>query len=282
MKKIQTLIQLAVMLVWLPLLTSTTAGAQTDPKENGRMDFSADKNIAWWTSGARDISLAADSNDVGISRVISPVTYPYGPNPEYGLICFFHPQINPYPYIYQVMINNYGLNPQTSIPVTYSYYVGGPVYTDICTGNLQTGDSVDFVLSTQFKPLLGPQEVFVCTSLPGDSVSDNDTCWKKFYGSVCEGIDDGFPEESFSLHQNSPNPATGLTTIHATFVSACIVHFGLSDCFGRLMISEVKEVLPGSMEYTYDVSHLPSGVYFYFVEDINLAGNRVIRKMLVQ
>ncbi len=283
MKKIQTLIQLAAMLIWLLLLTGTTAGAQTIPKETGRMDFSADKNIAWCQPGTPDISLAADSNDVSISRVDDPVGTFYPTYPGYYSICLYHPFYSPFcSFIYTVVIKNHGLNPQTSIPVTYSYEVGGTVYTDIWTGNLQAGDSVNFSLSIPFQPIFGPQEVFVCTSLPGDPVPDNDTCWKNWFGTLLIKSDEGFPAEGTTLTQNSPNPATGLTTLQATFISPCKVHFGLSDCFGRLMISEVKEVLPGSMEYTYDVSHLPSGVYFYFVEDMNPGGNRVTRKMLVQ
>jgi hypothetical protein len=211
-------------------------------------------------------------HDVGISQILAP------PGDSVGNICFFEPVTHPwYQYPVTVRVKNYGQNTQASIPISYTFYNGGPVYTDSWTGTLMTGDSVDVILDELFLPKLGAQQICVETTLPGDGVSTNNKSCKTLSGVTCIGIDDKHVD-GFILGQNIPNPATQTTTINYYVPQQGDVAFGLVTLIGQVIHSEIRTASPGHNQIEFDVSTLATGVYFYFVE---YNGQRITRKMVV-
>lgn len=71
--------------------------------------------------------------------------------------------------------------------------------------------------------------------------------------------------EVFSLKQNYPNPFNPVTKIRFDITAGNeVVRLTVFDITGREISSLVNQKLsPGSYEYTFDASGIPSGVYFY-------------------
>jgi parallel beta-helix repeat protein len=212
-------------------------------------------------------------HDVGISRIVSPV--PVGNDN----LCFYQSQAQPwYQYPVTVKINNYGQNPQTSIPVKYTFSAGGTVYTDTWTGTLAPSDSVDFILTNLFRPNLGSQQVCVETDLTGDVVAVNNKSCRTYIGVACIGIDDP-SAPGFALYQNIPNPATSRTTIGYKVPESGDVVFGLVSMIGQVLHSEIQTVPAGENQFELDLTSLAAGVYYYFIE---YNGQRLTRKLVIR
>jgi len=212
-------------------------------------------------------------HDVGAGRIISPV-----PDAS-GNICFYHQQAQPwYKYDVVVRLHNHGQNPQTSIPVKYTFSNGGTQHTDNWTGTLASGDSVDITLSNQFLPALGAQQLCVETDLTGDPVTTNDKACKSFTGVACIGIDDP-GTGGFALEQNVPNPAKGYTVIGYTVPQGGEVVFGLVDVVGQVLQHELATVMAGRHEIALDATALAQGIYYYYVE---FNGQRLTKKLIIR
>lgn len=212
-------------------------------------------------------------NDVGISKIVDPL-----PDTA-GRICFYNQQ-TPWAHTYPmtVRIKNHGQNTQNSIPVSYTFFNGGPVLTDTWTGTLLPNDSVDYILTNLFQPKLGAQQVCVETALPGDMVSANNKGCQSYIGVFCPvGIDDQ-QAGGLILYQNVPNPARGTTVIRFDLNREGEMHLGVMNMVGQTVFSlrEFRQI--GEHQVELDVTHLAPGVYQYFIE---FNGYRLARKMMI-
>jgi parallel beta-helix repeat protein len=211
-------------------------------------------------------------HDVGIIQILSPTTNATGD------ICFFDPGTHPwYHYDVTVRLENTGQNAQTSVPIRYTFFNGGPVFNETWLGNLAPNTYVDIPLGNQFMAKLGAQQVCVETALIGDGVPGNNKSCKTYNGITCIGIDDQVASQ-FSLGQNIPNPASFVTVITWNLPEQGEVTFGLVSMVGQVLHSEVRSAEAGMNQLDLDVSELAAGVYYYFIE---YNGQRLTRKMLV-
>lgn len=94
------------------------------------------------------------------------------------------------------------------------------------------------------------------------------------------GVDDNLVNPNqYSLSQNYPNPFNPATTIQYSLPIAGNVTLKIYNLLGQ----EVKTLLneyqnEGSYKYTFDASHLPSGVYFYV---LNSGEYSSVKKMML-
>jgi hypothetical protein len=212
-------------------------------------------------------------HDVGVSRILTP------PGDSVGNICFFEATTHSwYKYDVDVRIKNYGQNTQTSIPITYTFFNGGPVHTDTWNGSLAAGDSVDVTLDEQFLPKLGAQQICVETSLMGDLITTNNKACKTLSGVTCIGIDD-LNVVGFILEQNVPNPASQTTAIGYMLPMNGDITFGVVNMVGQVLHSEVKSSSAGYNQIHLDLSGFAAGVYYYFVE---YNGLKLTKKLIVR
>lgn len=221
-------------------------------------------------------------DDVGVVRIEEPV----GP---LSTIYPDHMEIKPYlpPNFYcsvyldlQFTLKNFGSNPQTSIPISFTLFNGGPVLNTTWTGNLLSGDTVLHSIPQIFPAFLGKQNVTAYSVLSTDLIAYNDTSSKKYVGTInyCMSIDELVHQHFIRLGQNTPNPASITTKLPCHFPTAGRVRFGLTDLLGRELFSDEVNVPVGEMDYTLDVSGFPPGMYIYFAE---FEGRRASGRMMV-
>lgn len=221
-------------------------------------------------------------DDVGVVRIEEPVGPPALSAPGYTEIkpyISFNANCNLI-YDLAITLKNFGSNPQTSIPVSYTLYNGGPVHSTTWTGTLLSGDTVLHTIPNAFPAYIGTQTVSAYTQLPTDIVLANDSSTKNYFGEIfyCMSVEEIENHLFIRLGQNIPNPASHFTTIPCSFPTAGKVIFGLTDQVGRVLFSEEKDVAVGEMEYTMNVSELTPGMYIYFAE---FEGRKVSGKMMV-
>lgn len=212
-------------------------------------------------------------NDVGVVAIVAPLP------DSTGQICF-HQSNAPWAYFYEtrVKVRNFGQNTQTSIPISYSFYNGGPVYLHTWTGTLTANDSVEVILPEPFKPKIGAQQVCAETTLPNDIVTTNNKACRSYVGIFCPiGIDDP-GAGGLVLHQNIPNPATGITSIRFDIPRDGQIRLGVVNLVGQTVFLTEQTFSVGEHQIDLDISNYASGVYQYFVE---YNGYRLTRKMVV-
>jgi len=211
-------------------------------------------------------------HDVGVVQIVAPLP------DSIGEICFYDPVTHPW-YMKDVIvrIQNFGQNSQTSIPVKYTFFNGGPQMTDTWTGTLAPNAQVDYILQTQFPPKIGAQQLCAETNLTGDFIITNNKAYQSYIGRTCIGIDDVMAD-GIVLMQNVPNPATLSTTIGYVIPTGGDVTFGLMNLVGQHLLLQRGTKPSGSHSVEVDLSTMPSGVYYYYIE---FGGQRLTRKMVV-
>jgi hypothetical protein len=87
-------------------------------------------------------------------------------------------------------------------------------------------------------------------------------------------------EASIDVGQNYPNPATGKTTIIVNTPAPAELSFTIRNITGQLVYAApVRQVFPGTHQFSFNASSFQSGVYFYTVDDGIQA---ITKKMIVQ
>ncbi|MCI0448254.1 MAG: T9SS type A sorting domain-containing protein [Chlorobi bacterium] len=80
---------------------------------------------------------------------------------------------------------------------------------------------------------------------------------------------------SYSLEQNYPNPFNPTTNVKFQLPNHTFVKLTVFDALGRVAAVLVNEQLnPGSYNYQWDATDLPSGVYFYTLEAGEFSGTK--------
>ena len=149
--------------------------------------------------------------------------------------------------------------------------------TETWTGKLAPGDSIQYEFNNKFShTYVGYYYMQVYTKLASDGFTANDTIkliLESYYSDILESDLAGF-----TLSQNIPNPASGNTIIEYSVPTSGEMRFMLVNYLGQMMQTRSEQVMAGEHRIELNVSDLPSGLYFYFVE---FDGYRLIRKMLV-
>jgi hypothetical protein len=210
--------------------------------------------------------------NAGILQIVNPLP------DSIGEICFWEANTHPwYKKDVFVRIQNFGQNTLTNIPVKYTFYNGGQLMTDIWTGSLAPGNTIDYQLSNLFPPKIGAQQLCAETNLMGDNIATNNKACQSYIGRTCIGIGEESGDE-FVLQQCIPNPASGTTSIPFHLPVGGEIAFGLLSMYGQQLHAEIRTVQAGNNEIEMDVSTLASGIYYYYLE---YNGQRITRKMIV-
>ncbi len=112
------------------------------------------------------------------------------------------------------------------------------------------------------------------------SPDDNFMTVIKWEKPVWTGINEKHEKPTFSIGQNYPNPATGLTKVNVYMQNSGDLSLKVTDLTGQTVISMGKtNVLAGVNEFVIDASQLSPGVYFYTVKQ---GDQSITKKMIVQ
>jgi Secretion system C-terminal sorting domain len=122
---------------------------------------------------------------------------------------------------------------------------------------------------------------FVTNLSPGQtSPSDNSMVLLKWLKPVMVGVNDKHEKPTFSIGQNFPNPAIGLTKVNVYMQNSGDLSLKVTNLTGQTLMSmEKTNVLAGVNEFVIDASQLSSGVYFYTVKQ---GDKSITKKMIVQ
>ncbi len=83
----------------------------------------------------------------------------------------------------------------------------------------------------------------------------------------------------YSLSQNYPNPFNPITKIKFSILRKENVSIKVFNVIGKEVFGKnEKEMEPGVYEYTFDLTNMPSGVYFYKLSTSNFIS---IKKMIL-
>jgi len=175
-----------------------------------------------------------------------------------------------------VWFKNYGFDTIKSCELEYAA-AGIVGATETWTGSLAPGDSVQYTFNKKFShTFVGYYYMQVYTKLTSDGFMQNDTIkiiLESYFSDILESDLAGF-----TLSQNIPNPASGNTIIEYSIPASGEMQFILVNYLGQMMRTKSEQVMAGEHRLELNLSDLPSGLYFYYVE---FDGYRIIRKMVV-
>jgi hypothetical protein len=101
--------------------------------------------------------------------------------------------------------------------------------------------------------------------------------WQK---PVWTGVNEKKEKPTFSVGQNFPNPANGLTKVNAYMQYGGDLSLKVTNLAGQTLMSmEKSNVQPGVSQFVIDASQLASGIYFYSVKQ---GEKSITKKMIVQ
>jgi len=197
-------------------------------------------------------------HDVGIVAILSP-----GPVTIYGQADTV-----------KVRIKNYGLSPETSIPLVFTrnfVQIGAGIWT----GTVNGGDSVDYTFTTTSISPIGNYSLCSKTTMAGDANTANDeTC---IYANGQVGIET-YDYSGFELYQNVPNPAGNNTHIVFYVPEGDKVRFEMYDLLGKAIRAEDIDAVRGENQIDLNASIMPDGIYFYSVA---YKGQKLTKRMVV-
>ena len=174
-----------------------------------------------------------------------------------------------------IKIVNYGVNVQTSIPVSYT--TSNVTKTGTWTGSLALGDTATYIFTDKYKCGIGAYQLCATTILANDAGPSNDEYCNTYIGYDNVGFEDVYGI-GFIVNQNEPNPAYGTVNISFVIPQSGEVHFDLKNDLGQIIKSNEETYSNGTNNMKVDVSTLSNGVYYYTIE---FDGKRITRKMIV-
>ena len=93
------------------------------------------------------------------------------------------------------------------------------------------------------------------------------------------GVENFSEPSNISVSQNLPNPASGSTTVTVTLKEPTTLSFDLFNMMGQKVFNvPAQNYGSGGQAFTFDVSNLTNGVYFYTV---TAGESQITRKMIV-
>ncbi len=84
----------------------------------------------------------------------------------------------------------------------------------------------------------------------------------------------------FSVEQNIPNPANGITTVNYNLKNSAVVSFELVDLTGKVVLSRQEgRVAAGEHNIVIDVKNLSAGIYTY---NLTVGNQSVSKKLIIE
>jgi len=109
---------------------------------------------------------------------------------------------------------------------------------------------------------------------------DNSITLIKWQKPIWVGINEQHEKPTFSIGQNYPNPATGLTKVNVYMQNSGDLSLKVTNLTGQTLMSmEKTNVHAGVNEFVIDANQLSSGIYFYTVKQ---GDKSITKKMIVQ
>jgi hypothetical protein len=160
-----------------------------------------------------------------------------------------------------------------------------------------TGDFIQYYFSDCFYPSVSPTTdqnyvyilfqkddyagQWVSNLTPGQNApDDNSMVLLKWLKPVMVGVNDKHAIPNFSIGQNYPNPAMGMTKINVYLQNSGDLSLKVGNLTGQTLMSmEKTNAHAGVNEFVIDASQLSSGVYFYTVTQ---GDKSITKKMIVQ
>jgi hypothetical protein len=227
-----------------------------------KMQFNATSltdNLDGWAIDDFCINSTQASNDAGVINILNPS----GPTGAGANV------------MVQVALKNFGADTLFSFPVAYNIN-GGALTQQLWTGLLIPGDTVNFAFSVPYTSPNGNYQLCAKTMLPSDAYSANDQICI-YPESIIVGIENNSLQD-FSLFQNTPNPASNITSIAYKLPFAGEITFVVRDIVGRTIMIKTLEAFAGLNNIELDFSDIRNGVYFYTLE---FEGRSITKKMFV-
>ena len=122
--------------------------------------------------------------------------------------------------------------------------------------------------------------VFTEFTVPGSDV-DEMVFWyiDGYTMSMPVGVPDGQSTPSFSVTQNSPNPAVTETSILVNLENPGSIHLVVSNMLGQTLYQETAHVGALAHSFSLNVSNYDAGVYFYTIQ---MGNESVTKKMIIK
>ncbi|MDR1757493.1 MAG: GEVED domain-containing protein [Bacteroidales bacterium] len=245
--------------------------------EIAKVRFIADKHSKMIDPALDDIRFGYGYPDLGIDSILFPKSYKNVSNRDKDCISY---NDTIYPVI---LIHNYGTEAVYEYDIQASASVGDydNTITEHVSQVLMPGDTMYYTLKTA---LVAPSkyshcEIVVRVYTDFDENSKNDEQWIISCIDVGVGVEDILVRKGYSLGQNIPNPANGLTQIPFSLPEPGQVTFQIHTIEGQTLYNETQFYNGGEQRWNYNTASLPSGIYLYTMhcKDVILT-----RKMVVE
>jgi len=177
-------------------------------------------------------------------------------------------------------------------PLADNKFTTAEKYTVLSSGIKASGlgtdnNGYDVMFALGSGPYTLPRNASVTVAyafIAGDNLSDllnsGNAAYTK-YTTVIKKTDEPKPEERnrFSLKQNYPNPASGLTYIPFYLPEKAAVHLALANATGKVVATLIDGTLDaGTYHIPYSTEKLSTGLYFY---ELRAGSYRKALKMIV-
>ena len=186
---------------------------------------------------------------------------------------------NVYNVLNKIFINSDGVN---SSSVRLNYSIGGSSFQDVPMDTVTFNKTVKYKYTLPTNTITGDSIKFYFTyetnsQTPVREPVDDQKTYKFSYGSMnisnLTSVKNGneIPSQ-FYLSQNYPNPFNPSTVISWQLAVSSLVTLKVYDILGREVVTLVNEYQqPGihNSKFIINNSTLPSGVYFYKLEDFD-------------
>jgi hypothetical protein len=172
-------------------------------------------------------------------------------------------------------IYNAGLDTLTSIPV--EYVVDGTTVSETWTGSLTSNKFVVYTFSQTYESPYGSYPVCAKVKLVNDANASNDSLCKSYFGIPDVGFENS-NKLAFTVNQNIPNPAAGITRINFSIPQAGRVNFELHNALGQIVISSEESYLVEDNIIEINTAEFSNGIYYYTIE---YGHERITMKMVV-
>lgn len=233
--------------------------------KNGRIRFRAQKGSTPGDIAIDDINLRKVMPDVGVTSIITPISYPDD-----------SVMTNSYVNI-KVLIHNFGQLNIDTIPVAYKLGTNAEV-NETYIGLIAPGADVEYTFNTPYQ-VPSPRMHYICayTKLLLDADTNNNKSCKNVTAFPDTNI--GFNDldvAQFTLSQNIPNPASDKALIGFNMPQTGKVMFRVTDVLGRELYNEELSANYGSNSVELNTVNYAPGIYYYWIE---YKDKRLSRKM---
>ncbi len=233
--------------------------------KNGRIRFRAQKGSTPGDIAIDDINLRKVMPDVGVTSIITPISYPDD-----------SVMTNSYVNI-KVLIHNFGQLNIDTIPVAFKLGTNAEV-NETYIGLIAPGADVEYTFNTPYQ-VPSPRMHYICayTKLLLDADTNNNKSCKNVTAFPDTNI--GFNDldvAQFTLSQNIPNPASDKALIGFNMPQTGKVMFRVTDVLGRELYTEELNANYGSNSVELNTVNYAPGIYYYWIE---YKDKRLSRKM---